>query len=158
MKILGIDPGSSRMGYGLIEKNGQKLKLIKAGTLEIKEKDPNQKLFYLATDFKKILEESKPDLLAIEKIFFYKNVKTAIEVAQARGVIIFLALQQQIPLVEFTPQKVKKATANYGAADKQAVARMVSLLLNEPPTKRLDDTSDAIAIAITAANEHNFTT
>ncbi|MEK9183960.1 MAG: crossover junction endodeoxyribonuclease RuvC [Patescibacteria group bacterium] len=154
MKILGIDPGSSRIGYGLIEKTGQKLKLIRADTLEIKEKDPNQKLLYLAADFKKLLEECKPDLLGIEKIFFYKNVKTAIEVAQARGVLVLLTLQRGIPLVEFTPQKVKKATTNYGSADKQAVAKMVSLLLNEPQTKRLDDTTDAIAIAITAANNY----
>ena len=152
MKILGIDPGSSRIGYGLIEKTGQKLKLIRADTLIIREKDPNQKLFYLAIEFKKLLEECEPDLLAIEKIFFYKNVKTAIEVAQARGVLVLLTLQKQIPLVEFTPQKVKKATTNYGASDKQAVAKMVSLLLNEPQIKRLDDTTDAIAIAITAAN------
>lgn len=152
MRILGIDPGSSRIGFGLIEKQGSKLRFLKAGTLEIKESDPNQKLFYLAKSFKKLLARSKPQLLGVEKIYFSKNIKTAIEVAQARGVIILLTLENQIPLVELSPQQAKQAVTNYGAADKKAVAKMVSLILNRPLFKELDDATDALAIAIAAAN------
>jgi len=151
MKILGIDPGSSRLGYGLIEKRGSQLKFLKAGTLEVEESDPNQKLLYLAKDLKKIMANFRPSLVAIEKIYFSKNVKTAIEVAQARGLIIFLVLDQQIPIVEISPQQAKSAVTSYGAADKGAVAKMVSLLLNRPNLKELDDATDALAIAIAGA-------
>ena len=151
VKILGIDPGSSRLGYGLIEKQGSQLRFLKAGTLEIKEHDLNQKLLYLATDFKKLLASSKPHLVVVEKIYFSKNVKTAIEVAQARGVIIFLTMDRQIPVLEISPQQAKSAVTNYGAADKKAVAKMVSILLKRPSLYKLDDTSDALAIAIAGA-------
>ena len=150
--ILGIDPGSSRMGYGLIEQQGSKLKLVKAGTLEIKEKDVNQKLLALASGLKALLKTVKPDLVAVEKIFFSKNVKTAIEVAQARGIIILITLQNQIPLIELTPQQAKQAVTNYGGADKKAVAKMVSIILERPLLKVLDDTTDALALAIAASS------
>lgn len=152
MKILGVDPGSSRCGYGLIKKDGSKLSFIKAGLIEIKESDINQKLFYLANDYKKILQQTKPDLVGIEKIFFSKNIKTAIEVAQARGVLILETLRQKISIVEFTPQEVKQAVTNYGSADKKAVAKMVNIILNRQNINVIDDVSDAIAVAITAAN------
>lgn len=147
-KILGIDPGSSRLGYGLIEKQGSQLRFLRAGTLEIKERDLNQKLLYLANDFKRLLTNSKPQLVVIEKIYFSKNVKTAIEVAQARGVIIFLTMDHKIPILEVSPQQAKSAVTSYGAADKKAVAKMVSILLKRPLLDKLDDTSDALAIAI----------
>ena len=152
MKILGVDPGSSRCGYGLIEKTGSKLTFIKAGLIEIKENDINQKLFYLANDYKKILRQNQPKLVGIEKIFFSKNIKTAIEVAQARGVLILETLRQKIPLVEFTPQEIKLAVTNYGSADKMAVAKMVNIILGRQDINVIDDVSDAIATAIAAAN------
>ncbi len=164
MKILGIDPGSSRMGFGVIEKNGQKLSLVETGVIEIPAKDTGLKLVTLAIEFKKILARAKPDVIGIEKLFFTKNIKTGIEVAQARGVIMYLSFEyyktlhpisySRDPIAEFTPQQIKQATTNWGGADKKAVARMVALLLNIPPLKILDDATDALAIAICTANHH----
>ncbi len=152
MKVLGIDPGSSRCGYGLIEKDGSKLTLVNHGLIEIKEKDINHKLTLLGHDYKKIIKEFKPDLVAIEKIFFSKNVKTAIEVAQARGVIMYLSLKEGADIVEYNPQEIKLSVTGYGLSDKKAVAKMVSSILKIPPLKVIDDVTDAIAISITAAN------
>ncbi|MFH1759038.1 MAG: crossover junction endodeoxyribonuclease RuvC [Patescibacteria group bacterium] len=154
MKILGIDPGSSRCGYGLIEKSGSSLKYLSAGLIEIKESDINQKLLYLNQDFKKLIAKHKPDLIAIEKIYFSKNIKTAIEVAQARGVLILQTLQNNIPLVEYNPNEVKQSVTDYGSADKKAVAKLVAIHLQIPPLKVIDDITDALAIAITAANHY----
>ncbi len=156
MIILGIDPGSSRCGYGLIEKQGGKLNYLDAGLIENKEKNPSQKLFYLAKDFKKILAKTRPGLMAIEKIYFSKNVKTAIEVAQARGVLIMLALEKNLPISEHNPQEIKLSVTGYGLADKKAVAHMAAAILQISPLKIIDDASDALAVAITAANHHNF--
>ena len=153
IRILGIDPGSSRIGFGLIEKKGQTLSLIKTGVLEIPKGDAAPKLALLANAFKKLLKESKPSAIGIERLFFTKNIKTGIEVAQARGVILHLS-HECAPTYEFTPQQVKVATTNYGGADKKAVARMVALLLTVPPLKILDDATDALAIAIATAGIH----
>ena len=89
--------------------------------------------------------------MAIEKIYFSKNVKTAIEVAQARGVLILETLKKALPLVEYAPQEIKHSVTNYGSADKKAVAKMAAILLNQPKFNEVDDVTDAIAIAITAA-------
>lgn len=164
VRILGIDPGSSRIGFGLIEKQGQALSLVKTGVLEIKKGETAKKLVLLAIAFKKLLKESKPSAIGIERLFFTKNIKTGIEVAQARGVILHLSTEYfrilnpesciMNPLYEFTPQQVKLATTNYGNADKKAVARMVALLLKVPPLAILDDATDALAVAIATANIH----
>lgn len=154
MKILGVDPGSSRTGYGLIEKQGSNLKLIRAGVLEIKETDPGQRLFYLGKDFERLLKKLKPDVVAIEKIFFTKNVKTAIGVAQARGLLIYLTAKRQIPITEYTPNQAKQAVTNYGSADKKAVAKMVAIILGQPKLNMIDDATDAIALAITASQSY----
>ncbi len=161
MKILGIDPGSSRIGFGLIEKNKGILIFKKTGVIEIIAKDAEMKLVELARKFKKILTQCKPDIIGIEKIFFTKNIKTGIGVAEARGVLMYLSMHYlqtknyklivNNSLLEFTPQQIKQATTNYGGADKKAVARMVARLLRIPPLAILDDATDALAIAIAAA-------
>ncbi len=164
VRILGIDPGSSRIGFGLIEKKGQTLSLIKTGVLEIPKTEAAEKLALLATAFKKLLKESRPSAIGIERLFFTKNIKTGIEVAQARGILLHLSSEYFSlmnresyivnPVYEFTPQQIKVATTNYGGADKKAVARMVALLLTVPPLKILDDATDALAVAITTAGIH----
>ncbi len=153
LRILGIDPGSSRIGFGLIEKKGSILSLIKTGVIEIPKGDAAEKLNALATEFKKLIAESKPDAIGIEKLFFSKNVKTGIEVAQARGLLLHLA-SGAASVYEFTPQQVKVATTNYGGADKKAVARMVAMILKVPPLRILDDATDALAVAIATAGIH----
>ncbi|MSR73671.1 MAG: crossover junction endodeoxyribonuclease RuvC [Candidatus Pacebacteria bacterium] len=153
MRILGIDPGSSRIGFGVIKKEGSKLSLITTGVIEIPKGVAAEKLNALAVEFKKLLTESKPHAIGIEKLFFSKNVKTGIEVAQARGLLLHLA-SATAPVYEFTPQQVKVATTNYGGADKKAVARMVAMILAVPPLRILDDATDALAIAIATAGTH----
>lgn len=168
MKILGIDPGSSRIGYGLIKKTGAKLTLLTTGIMEIKEKESGAKLLALAHAYTKLLKKNAPDTIGIEKLFFTKNIKTGMVVAQSRGLLIYLSLVHlraihHTPatanhLLEFTPQKIKQAVTNYGSADKKAVARMVRLLLNAPKLKELDDATDALAVAICTANHIHQTT
>ncbi len=153
MRILGIDPGSSRIGFGLIEKKGSVLSLMKTGVLEIPKGEAAAKLNALAGVFKKLLAECDPHAIGMERIFFSKNVKTGIEVAQARGLLLHLS-SACAPVYEFTPQQVKLATTNYGGADKKAVARMVAMLLGVPPLRILDDATDALAVAIAAAGMH----
>lgn len=161
--ILGVDPGSARIGYGLIEKTGAQLTLRTTGVIEIKEKESGAQLLLLARAYTKLLKKYKPDVIGIEKLFFTNNIKTGIKVAQSRGLLIYLSLihlqsfkiknsKFEISLTEFTPQQIKQAVTNYGGADKKAVARMVSLLLKTPHLKELDDATDALAIALCAAN------
>ena len=153
IKILGIDPGSTRAGYGLIEKNGHDLKLIKSGLLKISSKDKNVRLLELSKSFSSLLKKTKPDYVAIEKIFFMKNIKTGIEVAQARGVLIMTAASRKIPTMELAPSEVKLNITGLGNADKKLVADMVFKILKIPKRKMLDDETDAIAIAIAASNQ-----
>lgn len=154
MKILGIDPGSTRAGYGLIEKDGSKLSLVASGLLDIKTVDKEQRLLELAESYEKLLKEHKPDLVSLEKLYFVKNIKTGMDVAQSRGVIIFLTKQNNVPIVEYAPSEVKLAVSGYGSADKKAVEKMVKLILNCPELKAIDDVFDALAAAIAASGKN----
>lgn len=151
MIILGLDPGSTRAGYGFIKKNINELKLIESGLLNIARKEKSQRLLELGEHFAKLLKKHKPDIIAIEKLFFMKNMKTALEVAQSRGVLTFLTAQHKIPLLEFSPSEVKSSITGYGLADKKSVAKMVAKILKIDTTDKIDDITDAIAVAITAA-------
>ena len=154
MRILGIDPGSSRIGFGLLEKTGSKLVLLEAGVLEVKERETAMKLKEISRRFAELLTRLAPERIGIEKLFFSKNAKTAIEVAEARGLLLHLSAERVglENISEYTPQQVKVAVTNYGGADKKAVARMAALILKEPPFRLLDDATDAIAIAIATAH------
>jgi len=147
MIILGIDPGTSRIGYGLINKNS-KLTMLAYGTLEISNRD----LLALSLKFEKLLKKFKPELMAIEKLYFAKNTKTALNVAQAQGAIILKTLEHKIKIVEYSPNEIKQTVTGYGKADKKAVALMVKNFLHLKDLKGYDDASDALAIAITAAH------
>lgn len=154
MKILGLDPGSVRVGYGLIKKERGELQLIKAGLLKILSKDGGQRLLELEKSFSELLKKQKPDLIVLEKIFFMKNLKTAVEVAQSRGVLTLIIAKHKIPLLEFSPTEIKSAATGYGRADKKAVAKMVEKILKIDKIKAVDDISDALAAAITGANQN----
>lgn len=153
MKILGIDPGSQRIGYGLIEKKQTKLKLLDYGVLELKNKDD---LLVLANRFENLIKKFQPHLVALEKLYFVRNQKTGMAVAQARGVLILKILEKNIELTEFGPTEIKQAVAGYGRADKKALAMMVKRLLNIEELKGYDDASDALAIAITAVYSRRY--
>lgn len=154
MVILGIDPGSSRIGYSVIEKKGTVIRLIKAGIIEIKNKrQATLKYKTLAAEIEKIIGQYIPTLAAMERLYFSRNQKTAMEVAGAIGVITYLISKADIPLREYSPQQIKKAVTGFGDADKTAVAKMVRLLLPMADISGPDDVSDAIAVAITAAHD-----
>ena len=154
MIILGIDPGTSRIGYGLI--NSQGSCLVKHGVIETTEKDLPGKIANLTKQLRNLLEETGPELVAIEKLYFAKNQKTALDVAQARGAILSICLEKNIPVAEYSPNEVKSQIAGYGLADKKAVAKMVRLILKVESLPGYDDATDAIAVALTAANKQRL--
>ncbi|MCL5733206.1 MAG: crossover junction endodeoxyribonuclease RuvC [Patescibacteria group bacterium] len=151
MIILGVDPGSKRVGYGLLEKTGAKLNLLDAGLLEINKPLPLN-LLEIESGLTGLIKKFRPERMAIEKLFFMNNQKTGIEVSQARGVILLSALKNKIKISEYAPNEVKLAVSGYGLADKKAVEKMVKLILNKPDLKLIDDAVDALALAITGAS------
>ena len=153
MRILGIDPGSTSMGYALIEADRNRLVPLLYGTTKIRAKDLLGKLASIRGELTALLSKHKPEVAGIEKLFFAANKKTALEVAQARGVIIISLLEHQLPILEFTPAQVKIAVTNYGGADKLMVRKMVLQLLKLQDIKADDNAIDALAVAIAAAGE-----
>lgn len=156
MKILGIDPGTTRIGYGLIESKGNTITLLDSGLLRITATDAHLRLVDLADSYTKLLKKEKPELVSFEKLFFAKNVKTGLAVAQARGVLLYLTTKEGIPFLEFSPSEIKSNIAGYGSADKHAVATMVKRITGVAAIKGPDDVTDAIAIAIVASNHRIF--
>jgi len=155
MKILGLDPGSTRVGFGLINKEKNNLKFLRAGLLKIISRDKNQRLLELEKSLAQLLKKEKPDLAAIEKLYFVKNLKTALEVGQARGVLVLTIVKNKIPFIEIAPSEAKLVVTGDGRATKTAVAKMVGYFLKINTAKYLDDTTDALALAIAADNSYN---
>ena len=155
MKILGIDPGSTRIGYGLIKKEKNELSFLQAGLLKISAKNKNQRLLDLEKSFSRLLKKEEPDLVALEKLYFVKNQKTALEVSQSRGVLVLTILKNNLPLLEIAPSEAKSMVASNGRASKQAVAKMVGYFLKIDTAKQIDDITDALALAIAASNMVN---
>lgn len=148
MLILGIDPGIAITGYGLLECKGDDIKIVASGSLQTsKNKSAQERLAELYADMLEIIKTYKPDVAAIEELFYFKNMKTVIPVAQARGVIIMALAQNGIELAEYTPLQVKQTITGFGRATKDEVKQMTQIALNQPMPK-LDDTVDAIAIAL----------
>ena len=153
MIVLGIDPGTAALGYGIVESKSGRLRMVDGGTFETK---PNASLPSRLLQIHALLDElialHKPDLVAVERLFFSRNVQTAFAVGQARGVVLLAAAQAEVPVREATPNEVKVAVTGFGRADKEQVGRMVAVCLSLPEPPRPDDTADALAIAIWAAN------
>jgi len=149
LRILGIDPGTALMGWGIIEKSGLNIRPIKYGCIKTssKEKMP-KRLFQIFTELCDIIEEEKPDCAAVEQIFFFKNQKTVIPVAQARGVAIVACETLQIPVAEYTPLQVKQALTGYGRAEKSQIQQMVKVICKLKECPKPDDVADALAVAI----------
>ena len=149
MNIIGIDPGYDRIGIAILEKEKSKDALIFSTCIETNRKEEHaERLNFLAEALRKIIKEYKPDVLAIEKLFFSKNQKTAMKVSEARGVIIECAKNLGLKVREFSPAEIKIAVTGYGASDKKSVMKMVPVLIKMDDRKRLDDEYDAIATAI----------
>lgn len=152
MRILGIDPGIGRTGWGVVEVESSKIKVQSFGCIETsKELKVEERLVVLYNELLSILKKEKPDAVAIEELFFNTNVTTAMVVGQARGVTLFACAQQAIPISIYTPLEVKIAVTGYGRADKKQVGQMVKTILRLDAIPRPDDTTDALAIAITHA-------
>lgn len=147
--VLGIDPGTATLGWGLVQEQRGDLSLIEYGTIRTPAKSPlPRRLLAIHTALNGLLHRYEPAALAVEKLFFTKNVTTGIAVAHARGVVLLVAAQAGLPIAEFTPMEVKQTLTGYGGADKQQMQTMVRLLLGLAETPRPDDAADAVAVAI----------
>ena len=157
MRILGVDPGYAISGYAIVDYEGNKFKVVKYGVVRNPSKMQMQKrLNKLFDKYSEIIQTYEPDHMAIEELFFNKNVKTAIAVGQARGVHIVAASQKNIPVYEYTPLQVKQGVVGYGRAEKKQVQEMVKLLLNLKTIPQPDDAADALAISICHAHTNRF--
>lgn len=147
--ILGLDPGTATTGWGVVVEEKKEPKIEAFGCIETcKTKCTVDRLKEIATDLEKIIEKYRPDEIAIEDLFFFKNLKTAIKVAQARGVLLLTSGQKNIPVAEYTPLQVKQALTGYGRADKHQVQCMVKEILKLKSIPKPDDAADALAVAI----------
>ncbi|MFT5280787.1 MAG: crossover junction endodeoxyribonuclease RuvC [Flavobacteriaceae bacterium] len=150
--ICGIDPGYDRIGVAIISGNKKKPEVVFSTCIEtVKEESLPERLLFLGISLKNILLKYKPDIVAIEDLFLFKNHKTVMGVSQARGVLLYQSLLLGIPCVEYTPLQIKSAVCGYGRADKKQVQEMVTILTGKQKEKGVhDDEFDAIAIALTA--------
>jgi crossover junction endodeoxyribonuclease RuvC len=151
--VLGIDPGTAALGYGIVERTGSRLREVDHGCL-VTSPDLSlpERLLAIHALLDELLSLHQPHLLAVERLFFSRNVQTAFGVGQARGVVLLAAAQHGTAVREATPNEVKSAITGYGAADKEQVQRMVQLVLGMSSLPRPDDAADALAIATWAAN------
>ncbi|HCL56492.1 MAG TPA: crossover junction endodeoxyribonuclease RuvC [Spirochaetia bacterium] len=153
MVILGIDPGTTRIGYGLIKKEGNQYKSLSYGLINAEKiSDSFERLEFIYQETLNLIQKTQPDLYSIEQLFFFKNSKTIISVSQARGVLLLAAKHSKIPIFECTPLQVKQGVTGYGKADKTQIAKMVQMLLKLPEIPKPDDITDALSIAITGGN------
>ena len=153
MKVLGIDPGTAALGYGIVERSGGRLREIDHGCLSTSPDNTlPERLLAIHALVDELIALHEPDVVGVERLFFSKNVQTAMAVGQARGVILLAAAQHGIDVREATPSEVKSAIAGYGSADKEQVARMVQLVCGMTSLPTPDDAADALAVAICIAN------
>jgi crossover junction endodeoxyribonuclease RuvC len=152
MRILGIDPGIGRCGWGMVDARNSKYKALDFGCIETSsKKEIPDRLQEIYEEISKLIKAHKPDVLSIEELFFNTNAKTAFVVGQARGVILLAAAQNKLEIAIYTPLQVKMALTGYGHAEKSQVGKMVKSLLSLKEVPKPDDTADALAIALTFA-------
>jgi crossover junction endodeoxyribonuclease RuvC len=158
MKIVGIDPGTAITGYGIIRRTRKgKLEVIDYGVVRTEaELSLPERLMLLYQALAELLSYHRPDGAAVEKLFYQRNVKTAMSVGQARGVGLLALAQAHIPVSEYTPLEVKQAVVGYGRAEKSQVQEMVKALLNMPQIPTPDDAADALAVAICHLHSSSF--
>jgi len=151
--VLGIDPGTARLGYGLVAREGSILSMVDYGCLEtIRDRPPEQRLLIIHEGLTELIREHRPAAVGVERLFFNKNVQTAFAVGQARGVVLLAAAQFGLPVFEYGPHEVKLAVTGYGRAPKEQVQRMVQLVLSMSELPRPDDAADALAVAVCTAH------
>ncbi len=157
MKILGVDPGIGRCGWGVIEVQSSKFKVQNYGCIETFSKEKTElRLLAIYNSILEVIQKYNPDALSIEELFFNTNSKTAFVVGQARGVILLTGAQKNIPVSIYTPLQVKVAITGYGRGDKTQIGRMVKTILKLKEIPKPDDISDALAVALTHAFSKSF--
>lgn len=150
MRIIGIDPGTGILGFGVIDANGDMMKLVDAGVIKTPPKTPlNERLNEIFDGLQQIIKETKPDVMSIEKLFFAQNTTTAMSVSHARGVAILAGQKNNLKIAEYTPLQIKQAVTGYGKADKKQIQEMVKVRLGLNIIPKPDDMADALAAAIT---------
>ncbi len=153
MIVLGIDPGTAALGWGLVERTGGSLRLVDVGCLETSpEQGLPDRLLLIYRHLETLIERHRPDIVAVERLFFSRNAQTAFAVGQARGVVLLAAAAASTTVREATPSEVKLAVTGSGTADKKQVGAMVAVCLGLAQAPRPDDAADALAVAIWAAN------
>ncbi len=157
MICLGVDPGTDRLGVGVVATEGQQLIPLYVATISpVRGISYEKRLQYLYEEVSKVMAHYKPQVVGVEKLFFSRNVTTAMTVGEARGLILLAVAQANVDLVECTPSEVKQAVTGYGRADKMQVQQMVTRLLRLPEVPTPDDGADALAIAICTVGRYAF--
>jgi crossover junction endodeoxyribonuclease RuvC len=153
MRIIGIDPGTGILGFGVIESDGQKNQLVDAGVIRTPVKEDDAvRLQTIFEELSDIIADTKPAEMAVEKLFFAQNVTTAMTVAQARGVVLLAGQQAGLTIAEYTPLQIKQSLTGYGRAEKKQMQEMVRVLLGLKEVPQPDDCADALAAALVHAN------
>jgi len=149
MIILGIDPGLATTGFGVVKKTGDKLECLDYGAIITSpDKKTGQRLNRLFIEVSKLLTKHSPDIMSVERLFFFKNLKTAMPVSEAKGVILLAGAKKKVKVQELTPLQVKMGVCGYGKADKKQVQRMIKEILNLEKIPKPDDAADALGIAV----------
>lgn len=155
MRILGIDPGYAIVGWGVLDYIGNKFSVVDFGSIQTSaDMDFNDRLLTIYDELDSIIKRTKPQYLSIEKIFYNSNAKTAINVSQARGVLLLCSIKNNLEIFEYTPLQVKQSVVGYGRAGKKQIQEMTKIILNLRQIPKPDDTADALAMAICHA--HSF--
>lgn len=157
MRVLGIDPGTATTGFGVIDTKNGKHRLVDAGVFRTPAKQAMSiRLNTIYDHMQEVISEFEPRVVAVEELFFVKNITTGISVAHARGVVLLAIQQAGLAFAEYTPLQIKQALTGYGRADKQQIQEMVRTMLNLKTIPRPDDAADALAVAITHANNLSY--
>lgn len=157
MLTLGIDPGTATTGFGLVKQQGDRLFFVACGTINTTPKDTSQaRLAIIYNEMKELIAKHRPNVVAIERLYFGENSKTAMAVGQARGIILLAAAEAKIKIAEFTPLEVKVALTGYGKAEKRQIQQMVRIMLKLPDIPKPDDAADALAVAICHLHSYKF--
>lgn len=158
MKILGIDPGTGILGFGVIEADSARASLVDGGVIKTPSTDSDSvRLKTIFDELTEIIKQHKPEAMSVEKLFFAQNVTTAMTVAQARGVVLLCGVQSGLSVFEYTPLQIKQALTGYGRADKKQMQEMVRVVLRLKEIPKPDDCADALAAAICHSMTARFT-
>ena len=150
MRIIGIDPGTGILGFGVVDRKDGKYTLVTAGVITTPAHTPlDERLEEIYDGLTDIVRETKPQVMSIEKLFFSRNVTTAISVSHARGVAMLVGRKAKLPIAEYTPMQIKQAITGYGKADKKQIQEMIRIQLGLKEVPKPDDAADALAAALT---------